>query len=70
MMAHILVLMWKTWAGFSDSEIEQRKHQTLNNISVLKAPVDLLHVFSLNMFEHSKCTTTELKLHTKQDLPT
>ena len=46
------------------------KKQTLNNVGVLRAPVDLIHVFALNMFEHSKCTTTEVKLHTKQDLPT
>jgi hypothetical protein len=32
--------------------------------------MDLLPAFSLNMFEHSKCTTVEVKLHTKQDLPT
>ena len=70
LMAPISIMMWKTWAGLSDSEIEQCKQQALNNIGVLRAPVELLPAFSLNMFEHSKCTTTEVKLHTKQDLPT
>ena len=70
LMAPISVQMWKTWAGLSDAEIEQCKQQALNNIGVLRAPVDLLPAFSLNMFEHSKCTTNEVKLHTKQDLPT
>lgn len=70
LIAPISIVMWKTWAGLSDSEIEQCKQQALNNIGVLRAPVDLLPAFSLNMFEHSKCTTTEVKLHTKQDLPT
>lgn len=70
LMAPISIMMWKTWAGMSDSEIEQCKQQAINNIGVLRAPVDLLPAFSLNMFEHSKCTTTEVKLHTKQDLPT
>ena len=69
-MAPILILMWKTWAGLSDAEIEQCRHQALNNIGVLRAPVDLFHAFPLNMFKHSKCMTTEVKLHTKQDLPT
>ena len=32
--------------------------------------MDLLPAFALNMFEHSKCTTTEVQLHTKQNLPT
>jgi hypothetical protein len=68
--APISILMWKTWAGLFDAEIEQCKQQTLNNIGVLRAPVDLLPAFPLNMFEHSKCTTTEVKLHTKHDLPT
>ena len=70
LLAPISILMWKTWAGFSDSEMEHCKKQALNNVGVLRAPVDLLPAFSLNMFEHSKCTTTEVKLHTKQDLPT
>jgi hypothetical protein len=70
LLAPISVLMWKTWAGLSDSDVEQCTKQALNNIGVLRAPVDLLPAFSLNMFEHSKCTTTEVKLHTKQDLPT
>ena len=69
LMAPILVLMWKTWAELSDSEVEQCKRQALINIGVLRALVDLLPAFALNMFEHSKCTTTEVKLHTKQDLP-
>ena len=70
LLAPISVLMWKAWAGISDLEIEQCKKQALNNVGVLRAPVELLPAFPLNMFEHSKCTTTEVKLHTKQDLPT
>ena len=70
MMAPISIQMWKTWARLSDAEIEQCKQQALNNIGVLRGPVDLLPAFSFNMFEHSKCTTNEVKLHTKQNLPT
>jgi hypothetical protein len=51
-------------------DIENFKKQALNNVGVLEAPIDLLPAFSFNMFEHSKCTTNEVKLHTKQDLPT
>ena len=53
----------------SDNEVESCKKQTMNNIGVLRAPIDLLHAFPLTMFDHSKCTTLEVKLHTKQDLP-
>ena len=70
LMAPISVQMWKTWAGMSEAEVEQCKQQAINNIGILRAPVELLPAFSLNMFEHSKCTTNEVKLHTKQDLPT
>ena len=70
LMAPISIPMWKAWAGFSDQEIENCKKQALNNIGVLRAPMDLMHAFPLTMFDHAKCTTTEVKLHTKQDLPT
>jgi hypothetical protein len=70
LMAPISIPMWKAWTGFSDQEVECCKKQALNNIGVLRAPMDLMHAFPLNMFDHSKCTTLEVKLHTKQDLPT
>ena len=70
LLAPISIPMWKAWAGFSDQEVENCKRQAFNNIGVLRAPMDLMHAFPLNMFDHSKCTTVEVKLHTKQDLPT
>ena len=70
LIAPISIPMWKAWAGFSDQEVENFKKQAFNNIGVLRAPMDLMHAFPLNMFDHSKCTTEEVKLHTKQDLPT
>jgi hypothetical protein len=54
----------------SEIELEHCKKQSLNNVDVSKAPINLIPAFSLNMFEYSKCTTTEVKLHTKQDLST
>ena len=70
LLAPISIPMWKVWAGFSDQEVECCKKQALNNIGVLRAPMDLMHAFPLTMFDHSKCTTLDVKLHTKQDLPT
>ena len=70
LLAPISIAMWRTWAGISETEMEHCKKQALNNVGVLRAPVDLIPAFALNMFEHSKCTTNEVKLHTKQDLPT
>ena len=70
LIAPISIPMWKALAGFTDHEVEMFKKQAFNNIGVLRAPVDILHAFPLNMFDHSKCTTLEVKLHTKHDLPT
>lgn len=70
MLAPITMKMWKTWVGLTDVDIDNFKKQALNNVGVMRAPVYLLHAFSLNMFEHTKCTTIEVKVHTKQDLPT
>ena len=70
LMAPISIPMWKTWAGFSEQEVDCCKKQALNNIGVLRAPMDLMHAFPLTMFDHAKCTTLDVKLHTKQDLPT
>ena len=70
LLAPISIPMWKALAGFLDQEVENCKKQAFNNIGVLRAPMDLMHAFQLSMFDHSKCTTLEVKLHTKQDLPT
>ena len=70
LIAPISIPMWKAWTGMMESEVESCKKQAMNNIGVLRAPIDLMHAFPLTMYDHSKCTTLEVKLHTKQDLPT
>ena len=70
LIAPISIPMWKAWARFTDHEVEMLKKQAFNNIGVLRAPVDILHAFPLNMCDHSKCTILEVKLHTKQYLHT
>ena len=52
LLAPITIPMWKTWAGISENELEHCKKQALNNVGVLRAHVDLIPAFSLNMFEH------------------
>ena len=70
LIAPISIPMWKAWTGMTESEVESCKKQAMSNIGVLRAPIDLMHAFPLTMYDHSKCTTLEVKLHTKQDLPT
>ena len=70
LLAPISIPMWQAWTGFTDQEVDCCKKQALNNIGVLRAPMDLTHAFPLTMFDHAKCTTLDVKLHTKQDLPT
>ena len=70
LIAPISIPMWKAWTGMTKNEIESCKKQAMSNVGVLRAPIDLMHAFPLTMYDHSKCTTLEVKLHTKQDLPT
>ena len=65
LLAPISIPMWQAWTGFTDQEVDCCKKQALNNIGVLRAPIDFTHVFPLTMFDHAKCTTLEVKLHTK-----
>jgi hypothetical protein len=69
-MAPISIPMWKAWARFSENEIECCKRQALNNIGVLRAPMDVMHAFPPIVFDHATCITLEVKLHPKQDFPT
>jgi hypothetical protein len=64
LIAPISIPMWKAWAGMNESEVESCKKQAMNNVGVLRAPIDLLHAFPLTMYDHSKCITLEVKLHT------
>ena len=70
LIAPISIPMRKAWAGMTENEVESCKKQAMNYVGVLRAPIDLIHAFPLTMYDHSKCTTLEVKLHTKQDLPT
>jgi hypothetical protein len=62
--------MWRTWANLSLDEIERLKTNVIQNIGILKDAHDIPSSFSLALFDHKKCPTTELKIHTKQDLQT
>ena len=65
LLAPISIPMWRTWAGISDMEMEHCKKQALNNVGVLRAPVDLIPAFALNGAQqvHSKCTCCALQVH-------
>jgi hypothetical protein len=68
LMAPILIHMWRTWANLSLDEIERLKSNVIHNTRILKDAHDIPSTFSLAIFDHKKCPTTELKIHTKQDL--
>lgn len=66
-MAPISIMMWKIWARFLDQKIKYYKKKPLNNIRILRAPIDLLHATPLTMFDHVKSTTLEVEFHTKHN---
>ena len=51
LIAPISIPMWKTWVGMTENKVESCKKQTMNNIGVLRAPIDLMHAFPLTMFD-------------------
>ena len=70
LLAHISVPMWKTWANLSEAEVTGLKNSAIYNTGHLKDPQDIPNAFPLSRFDHNKCSSVEVKVHTKQDLST
>ena len=70
LLAPISIPMWQAWANLSAKEVEELKTNAVENIGTLKEPQDIPGNFSLSMFDHHKCPTPDIKVHTKQWLQT
>ena len=70
LLAPISIPMWQAWANLSSKEVESLKSNAVNNVGMLKDPQDIRGSFSLSMFDHHKCSTPDIKVHTKQWLQT
>ena len=57
--------MWHTWANLSQAKIEILKTNTIYNTSHLLEAQKIPNDFPLSMFNHQKCSTPLVKIHTK-----
>jgi hypothetical protein len=62
--------MWKTWAHVSTEEVEALKANAVYKTGILKDGLDIPNAFALSMFDHNKCQSTDVRIHTKQELKT
>jgi hypothetical protein len=65
LLAPISTHMWRIWATLSMDEIECLKSNVIHNTGILKDTHHIPSSFSLALFDHKKCASTELKIHTK-----
>ena len=70
LLAPISIPMWKTWANVSTEEVEVLKTNAVYKTRILKDGVDIPNAFALSMFDHNKCQSTDMRIHTKQELKT
>lgn len=70
LLAPITTAMWRHWIDLSRPDIETLKLNAINGSGVLQDPVDVMNPFPLSMFNPSKCSTAEVRIHTKSDLQT
>ena len=69
-LAPITVHMWQTWSRLTNDEVEVCRTNALNNTGQIKDAITLPHAFPLSTFDHNKCSSANVKLLTKQELPT
>jgi hypothetical protein len=70
LLALIPTSIWKIWANLSESEVKACKEKALSTASQLVEAHPIANAFPLALFDNSKCTTTTIMLHAKQDVLT
>jgi hypothetical protein len=70
LLAPITVAMWKMWVNLSDSEVKVAEERALHRWNLMKEPFMIPHAFPLAMFDHHKCTSTQVLVLVKQDVLT
>jgi hypothetical protein len=65
LMAPILVSVWKVWANLSKAEVKACKDKALIVSSFLSEELAIANAFPLAHYDHHKCTTTFVMIHTK-----
>jgi hypothetical protein len=70
LLALIPTSVWKIWANLTDSEIKTYEDKAINIGSFAIEGQLIPNAFPLALYDHHKCTTTSVRVHTKQDVLT
>jgi hypothetical protein len=70
LLAPIPISVWKLWANLSDADVRICEEKALHSTSAMVEGHAIINAFPLALYEHHKCTTTSIKVHTKQDVLT
>ena len=70
LLAPLPILVWKTWANLIEGEVKACEERAVNIGSFTLEGQLILNAFLLVLCDHHKCTTTFVRVHTKQDVLT
>lgn len=70
LLAPISVPMWRTWTNMSPVEVETLKSNAINGTGLLREGQPIPGAFPLSLFDHHKCSSSEVRILTKQSLNT
>ena len=70
LLAPISISVWKIWANLSNSMVKACEDKTLNAKTQTVESQIIANAFPLTLYEHYKCTTSAISVHTKQDVLT
>lgn len=70
LLAPIPLAVWRFWLNLSIKDVDTCTDHAINASAIQKDLIELVRAFPLSMYDHQKCSTLEVKVHTKQDLQT
>lgn len=70
LLAPIPPAVWRIWCAFTAAEIKACEELAMNGNQAFKSAIFVDHAFPLYLFDHSKCTVPDVKLHVKFEIPT
>lgn len=66
LLAPISIPMWRTWTNMPAEEMESLKAHSIHCTGRIKEGQPIPGAFPLSMYDHQKCSSSDLRIHTKQ----
>jgi hypothetical protein len=70
LMAPIPISVWKIWTNLREAEVKACEDKALNMSSSMSEDQAIANAFSLALYDLSKCTTSSVVVHAKQEVLT